>query len=221
MKNKVKQVLLLPQSIYEKYAFKTIKFVIISNNCWGYEIYKNLKIKYNTPFVGVFLYPKCYLKLLENFPNILNEKIDIDNNSMYHDTKLSYPVGHIRDIEIHFMHYDNFSDAKSKWDRRVERLFSCINDSKIIFKFCDNNGATENDILKFHSFKFDNKISFSKFEIGDKNNINLKHKAINGASLFKRRYYYFDLEVFLNEGKIKKTIRSELFKFLTPIFRRD
>ncbi len=42
-------------------------FVIISNNCWGGEIYSWFKRPYNSPFIGLFLNGPCYLKLLSNF----------------------------------------------------------------------------------------------------------------------------------------------------------
>jgi uncharacterized protein (DUF1919 family) len=41
------------------------EFTIVSNNCWGAHIYQNLGEPYRTPFVGLFLAPECYLRLLK------------------------------------------------------------------------------------------------------------------------------------------------------------
>ena len=48
---------------------------IISNNCWGSEYYKEQKIEYNTPFVGLFVEPDDYLALLANFRVALGHRL--------------------------------------------------------------------------------------------------------------------------------------------------
>jgi uncharacterized protein (DUF1919 family) len=48
-------------------SLKNTDFVIIANNCFGGQVYKSFGLPYNTPFVGMFLYGPCYLKLLQNF----------------------------------------------------------------------------------------------------------------------------------------------------------
>ena len=81
-------------------------FIIISNNCWGYEIYKVLGREYNTPFVGLFLFPEGYIKLLENFENCMNSELEFTSTSRYILGTTNYPIGLLcGDIEIHFMHY--------------------------------------------------------------------------------------------------------------------
>lgn len=47
-------------------------FTIISNNCWGGELYKELNLAYNTPFIGLFIYAPCYIKMLKNLRFYLN-----------------------------------------------------------------------------------------------------------------------------------------------------
>jgi uncharacterized protein (DUF1919 family) len=37
-------------------------FVIVSDNCWGAEIYQWFNRPYNTPFVGLGIYGDCYIK---------------------------------------------------------------------------------------------------------------------------------------------------------------
>ncbi len=45
---------------------------IITNNCYGLKYYSLRKIQYNTCFIGLFIFAPCYIKLLENFNNIMN-----------------------------------------------------------------------------------------------------------------------------------------------------
>jgi uncharacterized protein (DUF1919 family) len=37
-------------------------FSIISNNCWGGFVYQYFGLKYSSPFAGLFLFSKDYLK---------------------------------------------------------------------------------------------------------------------------------------------------------------
>jgi len=48
---------------------KNRNFTIVSNNCWGGEVYRGFGLPYQTPFVGLFLFPACYIKLLKNLKN--------------------------------------------------------------------------------------------------------------------------------------------------------
>lgn len=36
--------------------------------------------------------------------------------------KLGYPVGKLEKISVYFLHYKTYSDAKSKWDERKQRI---------------------------------------------------------------------------------------------------
>ena len=50
-------------------------FVLISNNCWGGEVYQWYKRPYNSPFIGLFLYGPCYDKLLSDFDHYIDQKL--------------------------------------------------------------------------------------------------------------------------------------------------
>lgn len=58
-------------------------FCIISHNCWGAEIYKELNIQYNTPFVGLFIPATCYIKLLSNTNHWLKQPLEFSTISKY------------------------------------------------------------------------------------------------------------------------------------------
>ena len=60
---------------YERSSLKQSNFAIVSNNCWGSDLYKSTARPYNTPFVGLYLFPDCYLRLLAELTFALTRPI--------------------------------------------------------------------------------------------------------------------------------------------------
>lgn len=102
-------------------------FCIISNNCWGAEVYKDYDLGYNTPFVGLFIPPDCFVKLCNDLTNCLSKQLLFTKDTKYDIYKTlvqerPYPIGLLGDIEIHFLHYGDESEARDKWERRKSRM---------------------------------------------------------------------------------------------------
>lgn len=185
-------------------------FVIVSDNCWGGGVYKYLKIKYNTPFIGTYLYGDCFIRLLRNFENNMVSKLEFKRESKYgkrENEKERYPIGVIGDdIEIQFLHYKSEEEAYEKWNRRRDRL---VNDLKfgyiLFFKMDDSNFATKEHFEEFHKLGFKNKVSFSQEGIIKHHHhfeIFLKDEWMSP----KNSSYNFDFIHWLNRRKIKKTL---------------
>lgn len=86
---------------------------IISNNCIAGVLYHDLKCQFKSPTINLFFpKPEDFIKYVQNmeFYN-KNELIQIDSDQ-------TYPVGKLFDIEIHFMHYSSFKEAKKCWNTR-------------------------------------------------------------------------------------------------------
>lgn len=146
-------------------GLKNKDFTIISNNCWGGFVYQKFGLEYKTPFIGLFLFAPDYIKLLENFEELIFTDIsfiDINKSKYINHIKNEnknpiYPVGVIGDdIEIHFLHYKSEKEALIKWNKRIKR----INLNNMIIKFSDRDLCTRELIKKFDSLKFNNKICF-------------------------------------------------------------
>lgn len=94
-------------------------FTIISNDCVGGVIYHRLGKKFCSPFINLFLNHDDFLTFLSNQSYYLNSiLIEAPSN-------LNYPIGILgkeKPIEIHFMHYSNFREAKEIWERRKKRI---------------------------------------------------------------------------------------------------
>ena len=187
---------------WARLRIKNTDFTIISNNCWGGFIYQMLKLPYNTPTIGLFMYASDYLEFCANIKYYLNKDMEFIehneskyNNELKNNIKRKYPIGKIDDIEIHFLHYSTKDEAADKWKRRSKR----INWNKIIFKFSQRDLCTKEDILKFNNLKYKNKICFT-YEENIKNTIyipELKDIGILDETEFTMKY--FDIVKYINK----------------------
>lgn len=143
-----------------------LPFTVISNNCWGAHIYQHLGQIYQTPCVGVFFSPPCYLTLLSRFRWFLSQPLRFVGNSrhqyinvMRNEHNLRYPIGCLAgEVEVQFLHYLSESEAAEKWLRRSERV--CANDAQLFFKFCDRDGCTKDDLAAFERLPLQHKVCF-------------------------------------------------------------
>ena len=86
----------------------------------------------------------------------------------------SYPIGLIGDVEVAFLHYHSEQKAKEKWKRRCKR----INWDKLIVKFNDQNGCTDDHVRAFANLSFKNKCNYSEPPSNSQKPI-LLHKLTN------------------------------------------
>jgi len=141
-------------------------FTIISNNCWGAHVYQALYVEYRTPFVGLFIPPRSYLRLVQRFDSAMAAKLTFTNrsdsdavNAWREAAGLIYPIGLLDgDIEINFQHYASQAEVQAKWCRRVERMAS--DPRRRFFKFDDRESATRGDIEAFCALPLANKVCF-------------------------------------------------------------
>jgi uncharacterized protein (DUF1919 family) len=184
-------------------------FTIIASNCIGAKIYQELGIEYNTPFVGLFIYAPCYIKLINNLDIYLKSELSFVKNSKYseiqdqNDHKNSYPIGILgKDIELHFVHYKTEMEAKTKWERRLRRM----NMHNLFFTFTDRDCCTEQLIKEFDKIPSVHKICFSAHEYSDIKSVlfleeyqNQKYVSdlYNEFHILKK---HFDFVNWLNQG---------------------
>lgn len=127
-------------------------FSIIASNCTGTLPYRFLKIPYSTPTVNLLFYAPCYLKFVKNLEHYLAQPMTFTALSKYprgEQTRVEhehyFPVGQLDDIEVHFMHYYNETEAVEKWERRKQR----INFDNLIFAFTDKDLCTPELLAEF------------------------------------------------------------------------
>jgi len=181
---------------------------IISNDCWGGEIYKHLQMPYLTPFVGLMIMAPCYVKLLKRPLYYLEQsrmefitvsQYETHNNFSKHE---NYPLACIDDIEIHFLHYKTPEEAQSKWSRRVKR----INWDKIYVKFeMGKDYATPGLLDQFLQLPFDRKIVLGPPTLIPENKSNfvaISNYSGDGTLNFYSSIKHFDIVRWLNSGEV-------------------
>jgi len=199
---------------FEYFLLNKHDLVLISNNCWGSELYYALRREYNTPFVGLFLFAECYIDLLENFEGMIYSELEFSATSRYFSSAPSYPIGMLGGrIEIHFLHYPSEREAFDKWNRRIARLKMAMDSNVPVFvKFCDRDGCTINHLARFHATQYQNKISIGINRFDALNHFHqpkLKDPqgefVIDGLELYRKRYDYFDITDWIASGRMRRS----------------
>ena len=127
-------------------------FSLIASNCNGAFILHDLGIRFNSPFVNLYMLPKDFLKMLHDLKRYMSvELVEVKENG------ISFPIGELEDIRIYFMHYSTFDEAKFKWNQRRER----INYDNLFILFNDKDNCSENDLRAFDSLPYKNKTVFT------------------------------------------------------------
>jgi len=160
---------------FRRVGLNNLNFSIISNNCWGGCIYDKYGLPYLSPTIGLFFMPDDFLKFIKNLPYYLSLEInqvsfgssyfknkyqmiqDPNGRSFYRDHGSTVLIGRLDDVEVIFLHYSSFQDAKEKWNRRRGR----VNFNNIVYKFNDQNGCTIQNFRDFQSFSAPNKLFFT------------------------------------------------------------
>lgn len=120
---------------YRQKKINKKNFTIISNNCWGGEIYESYNLIKQSPTVGLFFWASDYIKFISNIHHYLNQSlqfIDPKESKNYENVKLTYgygtyPVARLDDIEIFFMHYSSKKQVLDKWNRRIKTKIAISN----------------------------------------------------------------------------------------------
>ena len=183
-----------------KKALKNENFTLFANNCVAGTIYKDLGLKFNTPFIGLYLSHRDFILFCQNPKKYLSYPL-VETRDSDHP----WPVAKLGTLTIEFMHYKNFEIANSKWVDRCAR----INWEKIGHILVTTKGCEQEDIVKFSelplkysitltnstSRKIENSYALSGFN---------NHKFVGDVLKFKNRVsgkrhmYDFDFIKWIN-----------------------
>lgn len=127
-------------------------FSLISSNCNGGFILHDLGVRFNSPFINLWIKPKDFIKILTDLRNFMDMPLIFT-----YENGIDYPVGLIRDVKIYFMHYDSEAEAEAKWNERKQR----IDYDNLFILFNDRDGCTYDDMKAFDKLPFENKVIFT------------------------------------------------------------
>lgn len=177
---------------------------VLSSNCTGAFTLHDLGMKFNSPFVNLWMSPKDFIKYVENLDTYryipLIESIE----------ESPYPIGLLQDLKIHFQHYSSFEEAKRKWEERSKR----INKDNLFVIMSERDGCTYQDLENFNKLPLKNKVVFtckkypkieSSFSFPEyENQQELGHLFERKGLLGKKVYDQFPYVEWFNTGKIKR-----------------
>lgn len=209
-----------PLSKLQKLKLKKNPVSIVSNDCWGGQFYRHLQLEYTTPFVGIFFFAPCYIKLIYSLEeNIKSDNIVKITNSKYKDSNIFrenknwyYPIGLLNnEIEIHFMHFNSWEDAIDKWGKRKKRF----NFQNILIKFDGSKDLADDELVeKFLKLNVKKKVLFMKssdFSYIDGTTIFMDNWQIDGAKMYKKSLANFDIFKLINQGRVENTLINKIW----------
>ncbi len=126
---------------------------IISRHCWGGIVSHTLGLKFNTPFVNLFLNEVDFNKLAKNFSHYMNQELEFAQDGYDPILESHYPIVKLDDITLYFNHYSSFEEAKTKWEERKKR----INYNNLLF---ETTTEYKSVALQFQSLELPQKICF-------------------------------------------------------------
>ncbi|MER2295048.1 MAG: DUF1919 domain-containing protein [Desemzia incerta] len=187
----------------EKKKINNKEFTLISNNCWGGLVSRDLNVSHKSPFVGLFIMTPDFIKLISNFEYYMQQDLKFVDKSKYENVNIqraesTFPIGMLGDIEIDFQHYKTESEAYEKWNRRKNRMVW----DNMYFKLAEKYECTYEHLVQFDNLPYKNKLVFTKNKY---DNIN-SAVYIPDFQLKKEMYHYrryFDIAHWLNTGEIK------------------
>ncbi len=144
----------LEWAAYKQKRVKKLKnndFSIISSNCIGMFMYKDMELPYLSSTINLSIPMNDFVKMAENLRWYMEQKIT------QAETKEDYPVGFLGDVEIRFIHYSTFEEAVWKWEERKKR----INWDNLFIAGAERDGCTYETIRRFQQLPYKNKVIFT------------------------------------------------------------
>jgi uncharacterized protein (DUF1919 family) len=182
-------------------------FTIISNDCFGGMAYEELGMRYDSPFVGLFLTIEDYMQLLRRLPWYCGQPVHFKTqsreqriNEWREQIQRAYPIGVLGgDVEIHFLHYGSREEAEAKWTRRAER----IHWDNLLVKICwHEDGRMERWLHEFDAMPFARKLALVPQKIpGLKSILPLRNYSTDGTAQY---WSHFDVAQWINRGVIRE-----------------
>lgn len=111
----------------------------------------DLGLRFNSPFVNLWIRPKDFIKICEDPKHYLDLEL-----SFVKEEGIDYPVGVLDGARIYFQHYKTEDEAKSKWNQRKKR----IDYNNIYILMTDRDGCTYDDLKRFDAIKCKGKAVF-------------------------------------------------------------
>lgn len=206
LKLKIKNLCIKKTANLRKKKLKSVDFTIISNNCWGGDVYRYFGLPYLSPMAGLYFFADEYIRMLKNLKYYLSLPLHFISveESKYKDelVRLNQQdkiIGKLGDVEIVFLHYPTQEEAREKWERRAKR----INYDNLIVKFSRQNLCTDEHIEIFSQLPYEKKIFFDNMDTTDKYPFSIYYKGQENIGYLRddisQYRKYVDILEFINK----------------------
>ncbi len=195
-------------------------FSIISNTCIGGVISNSLGEQQRSPTVNLVIYEEQFLQFcrhLKAYSQCPLEEPNEQEKAQFADLK--YPVGILRggelpDVNIYFIHYHSFEEAKEKWEKRFAR----VNYDNLCIVMDRGMDARDEILDEFHALPYARKVFFTHKEDRERWPNTFRFRYYTEAD-YKNAYMYtkirrglreyrvldeFDYVQWLNDGTIRR-----------------
>jgi uncharacterized protein (DUF1919 family) len=185
-------------------------FSIVSNDCWGGMAYEELGMRYESPFVGLFIVPEDYIRLLRDLRKSVTGELTFRHTSRHPEInrwreqiQRQYPIGLIGDdVEVHFLHYKTEPEARSKWRRRAERI---LWDKLRVKMSWHDHPKIDAWLREFDGMDFSAKLILAPYTVGGTRHC-VAHSdfSTDGTQQYWRAHKAFDVAAWLEAGTLKR-----------------
>lgn len=136
---------------YNQLRLRNRDFSLVANNCNGGLILHELGLRFNSPFVNVWMYPEEYIKLLGNLEYYMGCELCLER------VEGDLAFCRLDDVTVILAHFTDLQEAMNKWRERVKR----INYENLFFLFSDRDGCTMEHLMAFDALPYKNKVVFT------------------------------------------------------------
>ena len=187
----------------KKKKLKNKDFTLLCNNCAGGILSHDLNLQFRSPTINLFFYYDHFYKFCENFDYYIAQPLTVCENPI-HTPSCAYPVCNLGDLELHFLHYSSFEEAKQKWDSRTARIDK--DNIFVIWTFFDETDPKW--AARFDKLPFKNKVAFTEKDFPEYPSLFRIRgvKEVRGVTEFNgltghRKIDQFDYIKWFNQGK--------------------
>lgn len=126
---------------------------VFASNCIGGCMLHDMGMRFCSPFVNLWLFPKDFIKFCQDVPHYLSADLKFlsaEEIQRLHGLSLNYPVALLDDITIFFQHYHSQEEAETKWTERCKR----VNLSNIRCILVERDGCSYEDLVQFSQLPY-------------------------------------------------------------------
>lgn len=130
-------------------------FTIISSNCVGAFMYRDLGLPYLSPTINLSVGMNEFVKMAGNLRWYMAQEIVRIEDNTY-----GCPAGLLGDVVIKFVHYKSYDEAAEKWNERKRR----INWDNLFLVGTERGDCNYEIIERFDRLPYQNKVVFTHIQ---------------------------------------------------------